>query len=257
MWYYVENGQQRGPVTEEALEALHQAGTVELETLVWRQGLANWLAYREAKGMADNTAAAEGATGSATGTLGQVVCAECGKTFPADEVIRYGSASICANCKPLFVQKIKEGAKVGAGLEYAGFGTRFAAKFLDGLILWVFQMALGILAGLLIRTTVQRTGPNAAVIGLQLAMFVGALLFNLLYNCFFLGRFGATPGKMACKIKVVTPEGAPIGYGCAALRSLAEIVSAMICYIGYLMAAWDDEKRALHDRMCNTRVVKR
>jgi len=25
--------------------------------------------------------------------------------------------------------------------------------------------------------------------------------------------------------------------------------------IGYLMAFWDDEKRALHDRVCKTRVV--
>jgi uncharacterized RDD family membrane protein YckC len=27
-------------------------------------------------------------------------------------------------------------------------------------------------------------------------------------------------------------------------------------FIGYLMAAFDDQKRALHDRICDTRVVR-
>jgi len=49
----------------------------------------------------------------------------------------------------------------------------------------------------------------------------------------------------------------PITYGRATGRCFAEILSGMICYIGYLMAAFDEEKRALHDRICNTRVVKR
>jgi len=34
------------------------------------------------------------------------------------------------------------------------------------------------------------------------------------------------------------------------------VVSTMILYIGCLMAAWDEEKRALQDRICDTRVIK-
>jgi uncharacterized RDD family membrane protein YckC len=30
----------------------------------------------------------------------------------------------------------------------------------------------------------------------------------------------------------------------------------MIIGIGYLMAAWDDERRTLHDLICDTRVVR-
>jgi uncharacterized RDD family membrane protein YckC len=30
----------------------------------------------------------------------------------------------------------------------------------------------------------------------------------------------------------------------------------MILYIGYIMAGFDDEKRTLHDRICDTRVIK-
>ena len=35
----------------------------------------------------------------------------------------------------------------------------------------------------------------------------------------------------------------------------AKILSGFILYIGFLMAFWDPEKRALHDRMCATRVI--
>jgi uncharacterized RDD family membrane protein YckC len=31
----------------------------------------------------------------------------------------------------------------------------------------------------------------------------------------------------------------------------------MIFAIGYIMAAFDDEKRALHDRICSTRVIRK
>jgi uncharacterized RDD family membrane protein YckC len=48
-----------------------------------------------------------------------------------------------------------------------------------------------------------------------------------------------------------------VGYGRATGRAFGEIVSGIICYIGYLMMIWDEEKRTLHDRMANTRVVKR
>ena len=41
------------------------------------------------------------------------------------------------------------------------------------------------------------------------------------------------------------------------MRFLAEIVSALIFYIGYIMIAFDDQKRALHDRLCNTRVIRK
>jgi len=57
------------------------------------------------------------------------------------------------------------------------------------------------------------------------------------------------------KIKVVTPDGGRISYARATGRHFAKILSGIICYIGYLMAFWDDEKRALHDRMCGTRVI--
>ncbi len=75
------------------------------------------------------------------------------------------------------------------------------------------------------------------------------------YQIFFLGKYGATPGKMACSIKVVTADGGRIGYGRATGRFFSELLSGIICYIGYIIVAFDGQKRALHDHICNTRVV--
>lgn len=41
---------------------------------------------------------------------GQEKCGECGKVLPAHEMIRHGRTYICAACKPIFLQKLSEGA---------------------------------------------------------------------------------------------------------------------------------------------------
>jgi uncharacterized RDD family membrane protein YckC len=62
---------------------------------------------------------------------------------------------------------------------------------------------------------------------------------------------------MACGLRVVMPDGASISYGRAMGRTLAEFVSGLVCYIGYIIVAFDKEKRALHDHIANTRVVRK
>ena len=48
MWYYALNGQPQGPVGADELERLVNAGTLTPYSLVWREGMANWLPYRQA-----------------------------------------------------------------------------------------------------------------------------------------------------------------------------------------------------------------
>ena len=38
-------------------------------------------------------------------------------------------------------------------------------------------------------------------------------------------------------------------------RFFSKGFSTLIFCLGYFMAYWDDEKRMLHDRICNTRVI--
>jgi uncharacterized RDD family membrane protein YckC len=79
------------------------------------------------------------------------------------------------------------------------------------------------------------------------------------YYTFFVGKFGATPGKMATSLLIVNADGSKVSYAKALGRYFAtEFISGCFTLgIGYLMVAWDPEKRALHDRICGTRVIRK
>src|SRR5439155_18333693 len=92
-WYYVNAGQHAGPVDDGQLEGLVRAGQVQMDTLVWHEGMAQWQALSTvAPGMA---AAAPIAPPVATAAppvgANEVVCAECRRVFPLDETIQFGN----------------------------------------------------------------------------------------------------------------------------------------------------------------------
>jgi uncharacterized RDD family membrane protein YckC len=246
-WFYVEQGKQNGPLNDEQFNEMVANGKITPDTLVWHEGMANWVPCREVKGEGVSTAPG-GEQASA-----QAVCSECGKLFPIDETIRYGDARVCATCKPIFLQKLQEGASLNTGeLRYAGFWIRFAARFLDGLIIGVPLM---ILFFVLVFSRIHPGAPPQLGILPTLLQF-GFVFIQMGYEVFFLGKYGATPGKMACGLKVVTSDGGKISYGRAVGRFFSQILSGLTCYIGYIIAAFDNpQKRALHDHICNTRVV--
>jgi hypothetical protein len=113
-WYYADSGQQKGPITDEELQALVRSGKITDQTLVWQEGMANWQPYGTVK-------PAAAAPSGLPPLTGGVVCRECGKSFPPGEVIRYGDVFVCAACKPVFIQRLREGA--GPGGTGAGVAT--------------------------------------------------------------------------------------------------------------------------------------
>jgi uncharacterized RDD family membrane protein YckC len=218
--------------------------------------MANWAAYSEAHPATAPAMAAAGSGSGARLSLSSaepggteippegVVCGVCKQIYPRSQVIQYGSVPVCAACKPAFVQSLKEGVSVTPGmLNYATFSQRFAAKMIDGFIITATQTAISLAI-----SSDSSMGQIVAIL-----FWSG---FRIFYNFIFTAKFNATPGKMALGLKVVTPEGAPVGMKKALIRALMEVVSGMILAIGYLMAAWDDEKRTLHDRVAGTRVIK-
>jgi uncharacterized RDD family membrane protein YckC len=97
---------------------------------------------------------------------------------------------------------------------------------------------------------------TSGIIMVQVASVGLSMIIRGAYFIYFIGKDGQTPGKKMCKIKVVNADGSKVTYGKATGRFFGYILSSLICGIGFLMAAWDDEKRALHDRVCDTRVIK-
>jgi uncharacterized RDD family membrane protein YckC len=179
-------------------------------------------------------------------------CGVCGAMVASNLVVQLGGKTVCVTCKSAYAREMAGARPVGA-FKYAGFWIRFVALFLDGLILMIPMFALMFLfVGGLMVTREHGYGDPAGFQALFYVFFYG---LQMLYSTFFHGKFGATPGKMAVKIRVVRSDGSPIGFGRAFGRFFATVLSGLLCNIGYIIAAFDPEKRALHDRICDTRVV--
>jgi uncharacterized RDD family membrane protein YckC len=194
-------------------------------------------------------------------------CAQCGQPASLDSFARFGDTLICPNCKELYLQKLREGvAPLQPALRYAGFWIRFVAALIDGIILGVAGSAVQLLLVGSSFVPMMRIRPDAppeeafALFGAMMGRFALVMLVNsamgACYEGFFVSRAGATPGKMALGLRVVRPNGAPVSLGRAFGRYFGKWLSSFILGIGYIMAGFDSQKRALHDMICDTRVVK-
>lgn len=242
IWHYIENGRQAGPVDQATFDTMVSAGQIKPETQVWRDGMPNWAPY--------GSLASSGALASAGSAT---TCAECGNVFPAEDLVQIGDRAICAACKPIAVQKLKEGV-IQAGnyqFQYAGFWIRVAAKIVDTLILYVVNLIMGFVVGLVLGLALHGAARQLVTFS---ALAIGFLI-QFGYSIWFIGNSGSTLGMMACGIRVVMPDGGKVSYLRSTGRCFAEYLNFFTVYIGYIMIAFDEEKRALHDRICDTRVI--
>jgi hypothetical protein len=100
-WYFVVENQQTGPVSETQLDELFRSGKINRDTMVWHEGMADWQRLHEVRASAAPTV---------PGIPSGVVCVECGRAFPPGEVIKLNNSWVCAQCKPIFLQRLREGA---------------------------------------------------------------------------------------------------------------------------------------------------
>ncbi len=137
----------------------------------------------------------------------------------------------------------------------AGFWIRLVATLIDGFLVFLLQVILGML--LAFTGFVTTGGSEGEVSALMLLVQLFTYVISFAYYVFFTGYCGQTPGKMAVRVKVIRRDGAPISYLRAAFREVpCKFVSAIILGIGYLMVAFDEQKQGLHDRMADTYVIK-
>jgi uncharacterized RDD family membrane protein YckC len=175
-----------------------------------------------------------------------VECCVCRKDYADDQITGLGDYAICADCKPIILERLREGSLLAStrGAVYGGFWIRVGAKLIDSVVLLGIFYVIGTVGSFM--------GEAAG------RVFAGIMstAIGLGYVTYFLGEHGATPGKMACGLKVVRSNNEPVSYTRAFGRMWAEYVSFLIFCIGYLMVAVDGERRSLHDRICDTRVVR-
>ena len=66
-----------------------------------------------------------------------------------------------------------------------------------------------------------------------------------------------TPGKLAVGLYVADLRGDPITFWRASLRNAFKIVSSLVCFAGWAMAAFSPRKQALHDALAGTLVLRK
>jgi uncharacterized RDD family membrane protein YckC len=120
----------------------------------------------------------------------------------------------------------------------AGFGARLVAFLLDGAFVAAFNIPVHLIFTPLFGSP-------------------AALAMHFAYAGYFLSLKGATPGKMLLGLRVIyLPTGGNPGWGTAFVREiLGKLLSSVLLGLGYLIALFREDGRALHDLIADTRVV--
>jgi uncharacterized RDD family membrane protein YckC len=82
------------------------------------------------------------------------------------------------------------------------------------------------------------------------------VFLGLVYASYFTGTTGQTVGKIAGGLRVVHAGGRPPGYARAFARAVLGVAGVALGLIGLAPMLVDPARRALHDRLLRTRVVK-
>lgn len=170
-------------------------------------------------------------------------CPQCGSEAPDD-------ANFCITCGANMHAAAIDPVPPVSPDTAAGFWRRFAARSVDSIVAYGFSFLV------LVSLTPSNVPVTAYILSApKTATLVGMGSF-LVYFTFLHGAFGQTFGKMLLGIRVVGVSGARISYGRALVRSLGDIVSAVTLSLGYVLAALNKRKRALHDFLAGTVVVR-
>jgi uncharacterized RDD family membrane protein YckC len=151
----------------------------------------------------------------------------------------------------------------------AGWWSRVGAQLIDGLIVGIGGLVLvvAITAPFSIGFFANDgVGIVAVLVGLLIAVLCVSIV-ALLYAPALMARTnGQTLGRMATGIRVVRANGVPIDFGFAMLREVAvktllfglfgALTGGLAPLIDVLWPLWDEENRALHDFVVDTRVIR-
>jgi uncharacterized RDD family membrane protein YckC len=192
-----------------------------------------------------------------------LACSQCERMFAHSDLVQVAGNWVCGDCKPAFLSRVMAGgpgATSPLGWHYGGFWMRLGARFIDSFVL---MTPILILAAVLVPNLLRVRGDasNPALAAFSLIFSLMLFLAVILYEVLLLRYYGATVGKMACGLKVVRSDGRSLGWGVSFGRFFMSNVEGIpylnlvLMPISGIMTGVDKEKRSLHDRVCDTRVI--
>lgn len=262
-WYYSNAQRERlGPVAADDLTQLHRNGQIGADTLVWREGYADWKPWREAidEVLPAATATAASPFEAAPTATPATTFATAGPDAPADaDANPYRIAEPVSPYAPPKAQVSEsDGFVAGGRVVYAGFWKRVAASLIDSFIVGIVAGMVGMVFGVLMVAMAGASGTFdegmavlLQIINQLVAFGLGATYFGWMHS----SSMQASVGKLAVGIKVVRSDGSRISFARGFGRYFSYLLSSLTLGIGLIMAAFTDRKRALHDMISDTLVV--
>jgi uncharacterized RDD family membrane protein YckC len=134
---------------------------------------------------------------------------------------------------------------------YAGLVTRLVGLVVDVVVLTVAGLAVSTLPGVAWRQ-VLGTPPGWLTGGAGAA----AAVLPWAYFTVFWTLGGRTPGAMLVGVHLARDDGGPMSLGRSAVRAAAGLALAPLWLVGLVGTLGDQRRRAWHDRLFGTVVVR-
>lgn len=148
----------------------------------------------------------------------------------------------------------------------AGFWRRLAAAVVDGLCLAPALAVADWLAfrvtGLKLPAVTELRFENVLELFLEggspvYGVLAVALMIGLLYLFLFIATTGATPGLRLLRLRVISVWGEAPEWWRVLLRCIGVVAGGLLLGLGWVWIGFDREKRALHDWLAGTYVIRR
>jgi uncharacterized RDD family membrane protein YckC len=155
----------------------------------------------------------------------------------------------------------------GTGEHYAGFWIRVVAYLVDHVLLaaavapFYFLLVLPNVLRIVHQAQQENREPGpevfANIFGAMFFVVFIALIGSWLYEALLTSSpWQGTVGKRILRLKVTDDLGRRISFARATGRFFAKILSGMVMDVGFIMVAFMERKRGLHDLICSTQVLR-
>jgi uncharacterized RDD family membrane protein YckC len=209
---------------------------------------------------------------------GAVFCSSCGQPVPATSAVSPAPPAYVppsapppptqySPAPPVYAPPAQAPWQTSArpSIAYAGFWLRFVAFIIDAIVLgfagWIvitpFAASLGMRQTFIGFRPISPEELLPMLGGLLKITIIRTILHWLYFALFESSAWQATLGKKALGLEVTDMEGRRISFGRATGRFFAKIISALILWIGFIMAGFTEKKQALHDMIAGTLVIRK
>lgn len=144
-------------------------------------------------------------------------------------------------------QESHASAATPSNLTPGGFWIRFCATMIDTFLVATLTVILG--GGFYLFSETIR----------DFSLFIVRFVVVFFYFGWFYAERGATPGKMVFGLEILeTGTGKRLGYWRSFFReTVGKFISGLLLFLGFIMAGVRTDKRALHDLIFDTRVMRK